>query len=110
MTNRQLIQKLTEIIETGGSCLCGHGEWCENCSSFSSLNTIKDKIKKLIEEIDYDNIQIDKVEYVYDPRNNIMPQFNGKFFRCECGCNVFNKISEDRAVCNSCQELYEMVK
>lgn len=45
---------LDEIINTNtvGSCLCGHGEWCENCNTSSSKNKIKrslTELRKLLE-------------------------------------------------------------
>ena len=27
-------------------------------------------------------------------------------FRCECGCNVFHQLSEDRWACNACEAEY----
>lgn len=40
---------LDEIINTnkGGGCLCGHGEWCENCSPSSSKNKMERSLLKL---------------------------------------------------------------
>lgn len=42
---------------------------------------------------------------------DFMPKINGKFFRCECGCNVFRKpkpVSRPNLFeCNSCEALFE---
>ena len=45
---------IDEIIysNSAGGCLCGHNEWCENCSPNSSKNEMEReliKIKKLIQ-------------------------------------------------------------
>ena len=51
MKEKVLIKKLENISKIGSGCMCGHGEWCENCSSFSVSNRIKDKIRLLIREL-----------------------------------------------------------
>ena len=42
---------------------------------------------------------------------DFMPRINGKFFRCDCGCNVFKKpkpVSQPGLFeCNSCEALYD---
>lgn len=50
MTNEDVVAQLKDIKITGG-CLCGHGEWCEECDPFSTANKMRRKIDKLIEEL-----------------------------------------------------------
>lgn len=40
-------------------------------------------------------------------RQDTMLKVDGKPFRCECGCNVFTKVSDVRYECNACEQLYE---
>ena len=39
-------------------------------------------------------------------RDQVMCRINGKYFRCECGCNVFTKLGEFKYKCNSCNATY----
>lgn len=50
-------------------------------------------------------------EFIETPEEwiqSFMPKIDGKFFRCECGCNVFAKSSTrpDYYKCNSCNLIY----
>lgn len=42
---------------------------------------------------------------------DVMPKVDGKFFRCECGCNVFRqllrRLPRFMYKCNSCRAVYE---
>lgn len=55
LTNSDYVLLLKSAIEefiNSGGCLCGHGEWCENCSPNSHLNQTKNKFRVLLENID----------------------------------------------------------
>lgn len=48
----KLQQDLEKIIQdTKGSCLCGHFEWCEECSPDSRVNRLRDAIRRYIKEL-----------------------------------------------------------
>lgn len=38
--NLRMSKALQKIKDFGG-CLCGHGEWCESCSSDSQFNHVR---------------------------------------------------------------------
>jgi len=48
-----LKNKVEEVIDkySGGGCLCGHSESCENCSPYSSKTTIVKKLKEAIKDV-----------------------------------------------------------
>lgn len=49
-------------------------------------------------------------EFIVDQwEGSYMPQIDGRSFRCECGCNVFQKsvTKSDRYKCNSCDMVYQ---
>lgn len=52
---KRLISRLSKMLDIGRGCLCGHFESCENCSSGSSLNEVRNEIKGLIEEIKHEH-------------------------------------------------------
>lgn len=39
---------------------------------------------------------------------NVVVEIHGKWFRCQCGCNVFNHPTFDNEIfeCNSCKSIY----
>lgn len=44
-------------------------------------------------------------------KEDIMPKINGKFQRCECGCNVFRWIKDTdktKLKCNSCKAIFSV--
>lgn len=46
----QRIDALLEI-ELSHSCMCGHGEFCERCSSYSAYNQLRDRLKHVSAEL-----------------------------------------------------------
>jgi len=62
----------------------------------------------------YREIQIAKIietaiknQHVNEENRNSTIRIDGKLFRCNCGCNVFAKLSENRYRCNMCKSEYE---
>ena len=51
MKTERIIEELESIVQSGGGCLCGHSEWCENCSPSSTKNIIRGKIRELISKL-----------------------------------------------------------
>ena len=51
VSRKDLVDKLTAVTEIGRGCLCGHSEWCENCSPSSAVNQIRKGIRNIIQEI-----------------------------------------------------------
>jgi len=44
--------ELRRIAKTGGGCLCGHDDWCENCTPGSAANEIRKELLKLASKIE----------------------------------------------------------
>jgi hypothetical protein len=51
MNNKEITKELEEIIQSTSGCLCGHNEWCENCSPSSTKVTMIRKLRDLIDRL-----------------------------------------------------------
>lgn len=77
---------------------------CEQCVQ-SHMANIRKKLRLELPVIPEDEFNGTRDEV---QARGVMPKIDGKFFRCECGCNVFTK-SKTRAHilrCNSCLSIY----
>lgn len=50
--NKSLIEDLKKLLNSG-SCLCGHGERCNECDPFSITGQIKEEIRKIVDNEKY---------------------------------------------------------
>lgn len=41
-------EALKRITTEGNGCMCGRGEWCENCSSFSTTRKLREIAKQAL--------------------------------------------------------------
>ncbi len=83
------------------------------------FNGCQDKIEKLEKQnkaltklcsILLDILEIDDLdEETEDGDCFIKFPDQSKYFRCECGCNIFRHLKKDKTKykCNSCEELYQ---
>lgn len=46
-----LADRIDSLLSEGGNCLCGRGEWCDECSSYSGLNKLRKKLRYLAAEL-----------------------------------------------------------
>lgn len=50
---QKIKEDITKIIDErdGGMCLCGHGEWCEVCSTSPKHENLKSKLREYLKTI-----------------------------------------------------------
>lgn len=46
-----IISRLEALTGYGRGCLCGHGEWCENCDSGSAINHVRKEIRAIVVDL-----------------------------------------------------------
>ncbi len=51
MDSDELIKRLTYIANFKSGCLCGHCEWCENCSPSSGKREVQQLLRDLVREL-----------------------------------------------------------
>lgn len=65
-----------------------------------------------VEAFESSSTNFGRVDEVKKPTASVMIKIDGKVFRCDCGCNVFNRPPDNPHVyeCNACEAWYRGFK